>query len=128
MQQWSEYAESHSRELGMASQLSFEHPYQTPTLEDRSEPMVVEDYVSDEPPAPWQTLAEYLGHPVPTVSAPSGSKTPSVAAAQPRRRDRRLGCGRPARRRTSRSTSRAGPSDDPDLPPLAPVALGGWRA
>jgi hypothetical protein len=41
-----------------------------------------------------------------------------------RRLDRRLGCGRPAHRRSSRSTSRGDPSDL-DPPPRSPVALEG---
>lgn len=54
-------------------------------------------------------------------------RVPRAHVRPPRRGDRRLACGRPARKRTSRSTSRAGPSDDPDLP-LAQPALERGRA
>jgi len=49
-----------------------------------------------------------------------------LARQRPRRLDRRLGCGRPPSRRTSRAT-RAGPDSDPDLaePPRAHALRGG---
>jgi hypothetical protein len=64
----------------------------------------------------WYTAMspDYL----PTLSATRG--------LAPRRLDRRLSCGRPARRRSSSRSTRAGPSDsDLDPPPRSPVALEG---
>src|SRR5215218_1130910 len=57
-------------------------------------------------------------------------KTPRQAPRRfaPRRLDRRLGCHRPAARRSSSTTraTRAGPSSDPDLaePPRATLLVG----
>lgn len=119
-------------------------------LDDPSEPVVVKPYDS-EPPLRFYSLSELYEsgqiprpqhvkqappeHPTgrgpkivglgPTrhLRPPEPRRTPSLGV-RPRRLDRRLGCGRPAARRTSSSaSSRDGPSDLD--PPPRPVALQG---
>jgi hypothetical protein len=51
-----------------------------------------------------------------------------LPAALVRRGPRCRGAGRPAHRRTSRSSTRAGPSELDDEPPRSPAPSRGWRA
>jgi hypothetical protein len=96
--------------------------FRTVTLDAPSEAPTIAVAQSNEL-LPFQTFGQYLGQPA-LPPAPTRLRVPQLR----RRLDRRLGCGRPAVKRTS-AASRAGPSDlADDDPPRKPLeARYEWR-